>query len=397
MTARQPRQAGGDVADALNFGRRGSLHHHDRQAEHRRGFLNNNGVVGTLKRDEDDTVHNTDAYAQAEWKFLPRWSDTAGLRHSRVYFNSKDYFIRTGNGNDSGAASFNKTTPAAGIVFNVAPPLNVYANIGRGFETPSFAELAYRAGTVTGLNFALTPSTSLHRELGIKVKTGSLRSNLSVFRIDTNDEIVVNNSAGGRTDYKNASQSRRKGVELSTEVDLGGCFEGYIGYTWLDAHFTLPFVTGTGATATTVATGSRIAGVPGYSLFSEIVWRHAASGFHAGVEVRMAGKIYVNDPNTAASDACTVGSLRAMDPVVKKAPLGHPAIDQVLGGGLARDGLHEVAPQSPSDLAAATGFALGLIEGLTKVFFPEASSTVIFVIMAIVLLVRPAGLFGQAR
>ncbi len=45
--------------------------------------------------------------------------------------------------------------------------------------------------------------------------------------------------------------------------------------------------------------------------------------------------------------------------------------------------------------AIVTGFALGIIEGLTKVFFPEASNTVIFVIMAIVLLVRPAGLFGR--
>lgn len=44
-----------------------------------------------------------------------------------------------------------------------------------------------------------------------------------------------------------------------------------------------------------------------------------------------------------------------------------------------------------------TGFALGVIEGLTKVFFPEASSTVVFVIMAIVLVVRPAGLFGTAK
>jgi branched-chain amino acid transport system permease protein len=42
-----------------------------------------------------------------------------------------------------------------------------------------------------------------------------------------------------------------------------------------------------------------------------------------------------------------------------------------------------------------TGFLLGVIEGLTKVFYPEASNTVIFVIMAIVLLVRPAGLFGR--
>ena len=45
--------------------------------------------------------------------------------------------------------------------------------------------------------------------------------------------------------------------------------------------------------------------------------------------------------------------------------------------------------------AIITGFGLGIIEGLTKVFFPEASNTVIFVIMAIVLLVRPAGLFGR--
>jgi branched-chain amino acid transport system permease protein len=75
--------------------------------------------------------------------------------------------------------------------------------------------------------------------------------------------------------------------------------------------------------------------------------------------------------------------------------------------------IYNVSPQMGSDLiivvfavvviggmgsilgAIITGFALGVIEGLTKVFFPEASSTVIFVIMAIVLLIRPAGLFGR--
>jgi branched-chain amino acid transport system permease protein len=46
--------------------------------------------------------------------------------------------------------------------------------------------------------------------------------------------------------------------------------------------------------------------------------------------------------------------------------------------------------------AIVTGFGLGLIEGLTKVFYPEASNTVIFIIMAIVLLIKPAGLFGRA-
>jgi branched-chain amino acid transport system permease protein len=77
--------------------------------------------------------------------------------------------------------------------------------------------------------------------------------------------------------------------------------------------------------------------------------------------------------------------------------------------------IYQVSPQMGADLiivvfavvviggmgsimgSIVTGFGLGIIEGLTKVFFPEASNTVIFIIMAIVLLIKPAGLFGTAR
>jgi branched-chain amino acid transport system permease protein len=47
--------------------------------------------------------------------------------------------------------------------------------------------------------------------------------------------------------------------------------------------------------------------------------------------------------------------------------------------------------------SVVTGLALGVIEGLTRVFYPEASATVVFVIMVIVLLIRPAGLFGREK
>jgi len=77
--------------------------------------------------------------------------------------------------------------------------------------------------------------------------------------------------------------------------------------------------------------------------------------------------------------------------------------------------IYQVSPQMGADLiivvfavvviggmgsimgSIITGFSLGIVEGLTKVFYPEASATVIFVIMAIVLLVKPAGLFGRTR
>src|SRR5512134_1225465 len=77
--------------------------------------------------------------------------------------------------------------------------------------------------------------------------------------------------------------------------------------------------------------------------------------------------------------------------------------------------IYQVSPQMGADLiivvfavvviggmgsimgAIVTGFGLGVIEGLTKVFYPEASNTVIFIIMAIVLMIRPAGLFGTQK
>ena len=283
---------------------------YDRMAQHRKGYLNNNGISGALKRDEDNTVTNTALYAQLEWKFAPSWAASAGLRHSRLRFNSRDYFIAAGNPDDSGGVSYNKTTPVAGIVLNATPAWNVYANLGRGFETPTLIELAYRPGGATGLNFALQPATSLHKEIGVKGKLGNAaRVNLALFHIDTSDEIVVNSAAGGRTDYKNASKTRREGVEFSVESYLGAGFEAYLAYTWLDAQFTQPFTSGT--PAVTVSAGNKLPGVPAYALFGELIWRHAATGFHAGLELRANGKVYVNDVNSAFTDPYTVGNARA--------------------------------------------------------------------------------------
>ena len=61
----------------------------------------------------------------------------------------------------------------------------------------------------------------------------------------------------------------------------------------------------------TVNAGSRLPGVPANSLYGELVWRHAASGFHAGAEFRHNSKIYVNDRNSEWADAYTVWNLRA--------------------------------------------------------------------------------------
>lgn len=280
---------------------------YDRMAERRKGYINNFGVSGATKRDENNLVTNTDIYAQVEWQFAPRWSLLAGLRHSRVSFESQDYFIAGTNPDDSGAIHYVRTTPAAGAVFKLTPVVNLYANLGKGFETPTFAELAYRPGGATGLNFALRPSNSTHRELGLKALIGAAsRINVALFHIDVTDEIVVDSSSGGRTVFKNASSTRREGLEFLWQSRLARGFEAALSYTTLDARFTQPF-TGTAM----VTAGNKLPGVPSSSLYGELVWRHLESGFHSGVELRHNGKVYVDDANSESAAAYTVWNLRA--------------------------------------------------------------------------------------
>ena len=278
----------------------------DRLQEHRRGYVNNAGVQGALRRDEDDSVSNTDVFVQGEWTVNDAWSVSGGARASRVRFESRDHYITGVNPDDSGSVTFSRTTPVAGVLFKASERVHVYANAGAGFETPTFAELAYSPGGATGLNFALKPARNVQYEAGVKARMAmGLRLNAAVFRTETRDEIVTNSSVGGRTDFKNASRTLRDGAELSAIAALPANLEAMVAATALRARFTEPYTAGT----TLIPAGRRLPGVPGQVVQAELAWR-PAGGFHAAVEMRYSGKIYVNEANTDAAESYTVANLR---------------------------------------------------------------------------------------
>jgi iron complex outermembrane receptor protein len=282
---------------------------YETQREHRRGYVNDDGALGALRRDEDNFISNTDGYLQLEWLPLPALSLLAGVRYSDVRFDSDDHYVTTANPDDSGSRSYHHTSPVVGVVWHVVENLNVYANYGQGFETPTFAELAYRP-IGPGLNLALQPAVSSSAEIGAKALIGRRgRVNLAFFNVDTSDEIIVDTATGGRTTYKNAGDTRRRGAEASIEGDLGGGLSGYFAYTWLSAKFTSAATTG--LPPQVVPAGARLPGVPLASAYGELAWSPpGAPWFNAAVEVQYAGKMYVNDRNVDAAPAWTIANVR---------------------------------------------------------------------------------------
>ena len=281
---------------------------YESEREARKGFVNNNGTLGDLRRDEDNTVTNSDVYAQLEWWPMPSLSVLAGLRYSSVRFTSADHFIVVGNPDDSGSVSYTHTSPVAGAVWHVTDAVNVYASYGQGFETPTFTELAYRP-VGSGLNLGLDPSVSTSAEMGFKAISGSQRVNVAAFATDTKNELVINAATGGRTTYKNAAKTRRRGVELAWEGNLGAGVAGYAAYTYLDATYASSLTTG--LPPVTVPAGNRLPGVPQSSAYAELSWSQPTwYGFSAALELAAAGKVYVNDANSDAAPGYLIGNLR---------------------------------------------------------------------------------------
>ncbi|MGH8722593.1 MAG: TonB-dependent receptor domain-containing protein, partial [Burkholderiales bacterium] len=171
-------------------------------------------------------------------------------------------------------------------------------NYGRGFETPTFVELAYR-NVGAGLNFDLVPSRSRHVEGGLKtVRPGLGRLNFAVFDVKTRDEIVTDVSMDGRTTFRNAGRTERRGLEVGAESLWAGPFELRAAYTWIDAAFDQDF--------DPLVAGKRLPGVPKEQFYAEGAWRYAPLGLRLGLELLHRSRVPVDDENSEFAGSFTV-------------------------------------------------------------------------------------------
>jgi iron complex outermembrane receptor protein len=282
----------------------------DRQAQDRRGYENfvgdQVGIKGRLRRDQADRVENVDQFAQAWWQWAPRWSLLLGVRHSTVRFRSNDHYITATNPDDSGSRRYDATTPVAGVVFRATDAWRLYASAGRGFETPTFNELGYRADGQAGLALDLSAARSRNLEVGSKWHAQSgARLEAALFRADTDDELAVASNSGGRATYRNIGRTRRQGLEASYVQPLGAQVDLALAYTYLEATVRDPYL----LSGAIVAAGSRLPGVPEQQWNARLQYRPGAWQWAA--EVVASGDTVVNDLATEKAAGYALLNLEA--------------------------------------------------------------------------------------
>lgn len=262
-----------------------------------------------LNRDEDNTVDNFDQYIQGKLSVLDNVDIHAGIRHTKVNLEVKDYFISGVNLNNSGSVEYKKTTPVVGALWKVTPSLNLYANYGTGFETPTFIEAAFDRVTGNAVpNLTLRPSESKNFELGAKTFWGNnTQANLALFQITTDDELVISANANGRTVYTNANKTKRTGAELSVDTQFENNISTYFSYSLLNAKFDSSFNSLNGP----IASGNRIAGTYRSQIYGEVSWKYEPLGFSTAFEGRHNSKSYVNDINSDTAPSYTIFNIRA--------------------------------------------------------------------------------------
>jgi iron complex outermembrane receptor protein len=270
--------------------------------------LSGGNPISTLNRDEDNNSKNFDQYAQAKLAVLDNVDLHAGLRHTKVDLTVKDRALSL-IGNNSGSVSYAKTTPVIGATWKVLPSLNLYANYGEGFETPTFIEAAYSLSAYVP-NLTLKPSESKNYEVGAKAFIGdNTRVNLTLFKTDTENELVLDKTDGAnRAIYTNANKTGRSGVEMSIDSQLSNNFGLYGAYTLLDAKFDSSYTNLNGGL---IKAGNVIPGTYRTQLYGEASWKAPSLGFSTAIEGRYNSKVYVDDANTDVAPAYTIFNVRA--------------------------------------------------------------------------------------
>ena len=257
-----------------------------------------NSTTGAATAFTEENATTVGAYALEEVALLPGVRVSVGVRNDRIRFASRDLT----KANTHASRTFTKTTPKAGLTVQATQALSLYATYSQGFETPVIGELRVIPGGAFGFNKGLDPQTSTNFEVGAR---GALFQR-ATFELALFKQLVKNqiNPVGTfpNNSFENVGQVDQKGVEVGSQIQIGGGLGLAATYTYSDFTFR-DYVVGT-----LDYRGKELPGVPRHTGFAELKYR--GHGLLAAVEAQRTGRFPFNNVNDAFNEQYTVANAR---------------------------------------------------------------------------------------
>lgn len=315
---------------------------------------------GNLQLDQRERVTSVGPYVRGEIE-LRRLRATLGARADNTTFELRDAFLGDGR-DDSGERTMRAISPMIGLAYRLRPTHALYANVSSAFETPTTTELGNQADGSAGLNRDLRPQYSTTYEVGAKgLSLSWVQYDLALFTTNVRDELIPFDIGSGRTAFRNAGRTNRRGAEIALGTELGPLT---FASTYTRSHFRFrDFVAGTAQLA-----GNAIPGIPEHQAQASATWR-AGHAFAVGEWVAKS-RVYVNDANAATAPGFAIVNAR----LGATAVFGRPWLAPVLGVQNLFDRKHvgSVAVNAAGTVATAKFYEPGSGRG---VFFGLSAAT----------------------
>ncbi|MBQ8106229.1 MAG: TonB-dependent receptor [Afipia sp.] len=265
-------------------------------------YQNIGGYKGALLSSSLDKSKNTSAYVENSFYFLP---NVAAIGGTQFLYATRDRTARFG-ATSSGSTEFNLWSPKAGLLWDIDPTWQAFANISRSAEVPSFGE----SSAAPAIPFYLIqPQTATTYEIGTRGRRPDLTWELTGYRAEIKNELQCMYGAPGQCNVVNADRTVHQGIEAGLGVAvLKNVFTPdadkvwiNLSYTYNDFRFDNDPVFG----------NNQLPGAPRHFLRAEALYKHA-NGFYIGPNIEWVPQAYyVDNFNTFTTAAYAIWGLKA--------------------------------------------------------------------------------------
>lgn len=276
-------------------------------------FVNVGGFKGAQTSSLRQTPENYSAFAENSFYFLPNVAFVAGTQY---LFAVRDQHVNfSTNGDLNGRSSFSLWSPKTGLLWQVDPSWQVFGNVSRSAEVPSFGESVspnFLNPTLPNIPFfSIKPQTATTYEIGTRMKRPDYAWEVTLYRSEIDNELLCLYSAFGNCNVTNANKTTHQGIEAGAgaaivrDLFVGGQAPDKI---WLNIAYTLNDFR---FDNDPVFGNNQLPGAPRHFVRAELLYKHPI-GLYAGPNLEWVPQAYfVDSANTLMTSAYAIWGFKA--------------------------------------------------------------------------------------